>query len=177
MTDAPDLPDAPEYSVHSARAAAQHDQLAAWVARFLASPGSDNAVLAEQLCRELGWWAGPVQLPIDQLNRLAGPASDPVLIPVDEDYWDERVDALDKLAERGGDPSPVIVAFRNGEFTLEDGNHRVEAVRRAGRRVTWAVVGFAQQEERDRFADEWAHSPRAGQHDSRGKGVEATEHP
>ena len=158
--------DAPVYSVGSARAAAQQDQLAAWVTQFLASPGSDNSVLAEQLCRELGWWAGPVQLPIDQIYRLAGPPGDPVLCPVDEDYWDGRVDALDELAEKGRDPPPVIVAHRSGQFTLEDGNHRVEAIRRAGRQLAWAVVGFAQQEERDHFAGEWIDSRRAAQNES-----------
>jgi hypothetical protein len=158
--------DDPDYSVDSARAAAQQDRLADWVARFLASPGSDNPALAEQLCGELGWWAGPVQLPLDQLNRLAGPPGDPVLCPVDEDYWDDRVDALDKLAKEGQDPPPVIVAYRSDQFTLEDGNHRVEAVRRAGRRTTWAVVGFAQQEERDRFTVESSDSPTAGRQGS-----------
>lgn len=148
----------PQYSVESARMASRQDHLKEWVSRFLASPGSDNAVLAEQLCLELAWWTGPVQLPLDQLHRLAGPSGDPVLCPVDNHYWDERVDALHALVEEGRDPSPVIVAYRSGQFVLEDGNHRVEAVRRAGRRVAWAVVGFAQKQERDHFAVRWADS-------------------
>lgn len=147
-----------EFSVESARAAAQQDRLAAWVARFLASPGSDNSVLAGQLTTELGWWAGPVELPINQLRRLAGPPGDPVLCPVDEDYWDERVDALDELAEDGWDPPPVVVAYREGQLALEDGNHRVEAVRRAGRQTTWAVVGFVDQTQHDRLLAEWLAS-------------------
>ena len=144
-----------DFSVESARAAAQGDELAGWVARFLASPGSDNPVLANELNDELNWWAGPVELPIDQLHRLAGPAGDPVLCPVEEDYWDERVDGLDQLVESGRDPAPVIVAYRERRFVLEDGNHRVEAVRRAGGLTTWAVVGFLDQGERDRLLVEW----------------------
>ena len=144
-----------QYTVESAQTAAQHGTLPNWVAGFLASPGSDNAVLAEQLCEELGWWAGPVQLRLDQLQRLAGPSGDPVLCPVDKDYWDERVDAIDKVAREGEDLPPVIVAYRDGQFTLEDGNHRVEGMRRAGRRTAWAVVGFAQHEEHDRLVAEW----------------------
>jgi hypothetical protein len=35
-----------EYSVEAARKAAERGELDAWVARFLASPGSDNAPLA-----------------------------------------------------------------------------------------------------------------------------------
>jgi hypothetical protein len=68
--------------------------------------------LAEQLCADLGWWAGPVSLPLDQLHRLAGPAGDPVLCPVPEEYWDDRVEAMDELAQKGWEPAPVIVAYR-----------------------------------------------------------------
>jgi hypothetical protein len=143
--------DDPEFSVESARRAAGEDRLRDWVAQFLASPGSDNAVLAEKLSKELTWWAGPVQLPLGKLHRLAGPPGDPVLCPVDDEYWDERVEDMDELAERGWDPPPVIVACRGDELVLEDGNHRAEGLRRAGRQVIWAVIGFAEQEARDRF--------------------------
>lgn len=150
--------DAPEFSVESARAAAEHEQLRHWVRRFLASPGSDNAILAQQLSEELCWWAGPLELPLDQLHRLAGPPGDPVLCPVDDDYWDDRVDEMDKLAKEGWEPAPVIVAHRQGEFVLEDGNHRVESVRQAGRQEIWAVVGFARRDDRDRFISTWQNS-------------------
>ena len=143
-----------EFSVESARQAAAQGDLPDWVRRFLASPGSDNEVLAELLPAELPWWAGPVELPLQELNRLAGPPGDPVLCPVDEEYWDERVDAIDELAERGWDPPPVIVACRDGRLVLEDGNHRAEGVRQAGRDVVWSVVGFAGREERDRFVEQ-----------------------
>jgi hypothetical protein len=89
------------YSVESAQAAGERDELAGWVAQFLASPGSDNPALGQKLSEELGWWAGPVRLPLDQLQRLAGPPGAPVLCPVDEDYWDERVDAIGELAGDG----------------------------------------------------------------------------
>jgi hypothetical protein len=127
--------------------------LAGWVAEFLASPGSDNSVLAEQLTQELGWWVGPVPLPLSELHRLAGPAGDPVLCPVDEDYWDDRVEDMNERAESGWEPPPVIVAYRSGQLVLEDGNHRVEGIRRAGRREAWAVVGFESPEERARFTE------------------------
>jgi len=154
-----------QYSLDSARAAAERDDLAGWVARFLASPGSDNPLLGEALIKELGWWAGPVRLPLERLPRLAGPAGDPVLCPVDEQYWDDRVDAMGELAKGGWEPPPVIVAYRGDELVVEDGNHRIESVRRAGRRATWAVVGFERREDRDRCAREWTSlsGPKADQ--------------
>ena len=143
------------YSLDSARAAGERDELSDWVAAFLASPGSDNELLGAKLKNELGWWVGPQRLPIDRLYRLAGPSGDPVVCPVDDDYWDDRVEELEELAEDGWDPPPVIVAYRGDDLVLEDGNHRVEGLRRAGNTEAWAVVGFERAEDRDRFLAEW----------------------
>jgi hypothetical protein len=140
-----------EYSVDAARGAAERDELGTWVSRFLSSPGSDNAALAEQLSERSGWWVGPLQLPLDQLHRLAGPPDHPVLCPIDEDDWRDDVEELAERAEEGWEPPPLIVTFRDGQLVLEDGNHRVEALRRAGETEAWSVVGFETPEDRDRF--------------------------
>src|SRR5690242_18697179 len=60
-----------KYTVESASRAAERDELAEWIADFLASPGSDNPVLAVKLTDPPRSWLGPMQLPIDQLQRLA----------------------------------------------------------------------------------------------------------
>ena len=143
-----------EYSLESARAASDRHELTEWVAGFLASPGSDNAALAEHLSAELGWWTGPLELPLDQLNRLVGPPGDPVLCPVDDEYWNGRLDGLDRRTEEGWDPPPVIVSYRQDKLVLEDGNHRSESVRRAGKTLVWAVVGFENREDFLRFEEQ-----------------------
>ena len=151
------MSDGPDYTVETARAAADADDLSTWVSAFLASPGSDNAALAELLSERLQHWVGPLQLPLNRLHRLAGPPDEPVLCPVDEEYWDDRVDDMAERIEGGWEPSPVIVSYRNGQLVLEDGNHRVESLRRAGRRETWAVVGFENDTDRDLFSAPAAH--------------------
>ena len=141
-----------EYTVESARAAAERDDLGAWVSTFLASPGSDNAALADKLAEQVGCWLGPVEVPINKLNRLAGPPDAPVLCPVDDDYWDDRVDDMEDKVEDGWEPPPVIVTAQDDQLVLEDGNHRVESMRRAGEKTAWAIIGFGDTEERDAFA-------------------------
>lgn len=140
-----------DHSVEAARAAAARNDLDAWVAEFLASPGSDNPVLGEQLTGGTHLWIGPVQIPIDQLNRLAGPPGAPVLAEVDEEYWRDDVQDLAEAVDDGEEPPPVIVTHQDGQLLLEDGNHRVEALRRAGEQSAWAIVGFTDAAERDRF--------------------------
>ena len=140
------------YSTEGARAAAARDELGDWVARFLASPGSDNGALAHLLTTEQARsWLGPVQIPLDQLHRLAGPADQPVLTPVDDDAWRDDVDDLAQRIKEGHEPAPVIVSHKGDHLMLEDGNHRIEALRRAGVDQAWAIVGFENPEQRDRF--------------------------
>jgi hypothetical protein len=142
-----------EFSVSSARRAAQRDDLDEWVRRFLASPGSDNAELGRQLTAEPRWWIGPVRLPITSLHRLVGPPGDPVLCPVeDDDSWrDDVAEMAEKIDEDAWEPPPVVVMYRHDQLVLEDGNHRVESLRRAGETDAWAVVGFESADERERF--------------------------
>lgn len=145
------MSDDDEFSVDAARAAADRDELGPWVARFLSSPGSDNAALAEQLSGELRWWIGPVQVPINRLHRLAGPPGAPVLEVVDDDYWRDDVEEMHEEIDDGWTPPPVIASLRDDQLVLEDGNHRVESLRRSGVREAWTIIGFASAEDRDRF--------------------------
>jgi hypothetical protein len=140
-----------DFSVEAARRAAASDELDAWVARFLASPGSDNPELAEALTHPPRWWLGPVEVPTDRLHRLAGPPDAPVLCPVDEDFWRDDVDDMAERIVQDWEPPPVIVTHSDGRLVLEDGNHRVEGTRRAGQDRVWAVIAFDDPTERDRF--------------------------
>jgi hypothetical protein len=144
--------DGEQYSVEAAREAAGRGELGAWVTSFLASPGSDNAPLAAGLGERIEHWVGPVQLPLSRIQRLAGPPEDPVLCPVDEDYWDDRVDDMaERIEGDDWEPAPVIIAYRDGQLVLEDGNHRLESLRRGGRHEAWAVVGFDNEDDRAAF--------------------------
>ena len=140
------------FSVDAAREAAGRDELEAWVVEFLASPGSDNEPLAAKLRDRYRWWLGPVRVPLDELNRLAGPSDQPVLVEVDEDEWRDDVEEMTDLIADDWEPPPVIATWQDGELVLEDGNHRAESLRRAGESEAWAVVGFDDPEERTAFA-------------------------
>lgn len=141
-----------EYSVEAARDAAERGELEDWVARFLASPGSDNAALGEKLTEKRRWWLGPVLVPSNRLHRLAGPPDAPVLCPVDDDYWRDDVDDLaERIEDDDFEPPPVVVTYDDGKLMLEDGNHRVEGARRADQHEVWAVIAFDDPAERDGF--------------------------
>ena len=127
------------------------EEVARWVGDFLASRGSDNVVLAAALAQQPHWWFGPVELPVADLVRLAGPEDD-VLCDVDPDEWSDDVEAMEESLDDGWEPPPLLAEWRDEGLLLQDGNHRYEALVRAGAPCAWTLVYFPSLESRDAFA-------------------------
>ncbi|HVJ97288.1 MAG TPA: hypothetical protein VNC41_10710 [Acidimicrobiia bacterium] len=138
------------FSLASARAAAADDQTAIWVGDFLASRGSDNAVLAAALAQDKHWWLGPLEVPLDSLVRLAGP-EDEALVPIEEDEWEDDVGNMEESLEDGWEPPPLLAEWQDGRLLLQDGNHRYEALARAGEEAAWVLIYFPSESARDAF--------------------------
>ena len=145
------MPRSNRFSLASAFTAAQNDALPLWVGDFLASRGSDNEILAAALANKRRWWLGPLRLPADELIRLAGP-EDEALCPIDEEEWEEDVEEMEESLEEGWQPPPLLVEYQDGKLLLQDGNHRFEALVRAGEEQVWTLVMFESPEDRDAFA-------------------------
>ena len=129
----------PKFSLASARRAATTGETAQWVGAFLASSGSDNAPLAVALAQRRHRWFGPVQVPVDDLVRLAGPEDD-ALVTVDEAEWEGDVETMADSLDDGWVPPPLLCEWRHGELLLQDGNHRYEAMVRDGAVEVWVLA-------------------------------------
>lgn len=138
------------FDLESACAAAARDETALWVGQLLASPGSDNAVLAAALAQEEHWWVGPVRIPVGDLVRLAGPEDD-ALCEIDSDDWEADVSAMTESVESGWEPPPLLAEFQAGRLLLQDGNHRYEALVREGAAHAWVLIYFRTPADRDRY--------------------------
>jgi hypothetical protein len=148
MTDTPERSD--RFDLASARRAADAGRAALWVGEFLASRGSDNEILAAALARREHWWVGPVAVPLDELVRLAGPEDD-VLVPVDDEEWDDEVSSMEESVEQGWEPPPLLAEHQDGRLLLQDGNHRYEALVRSGAPHAWVLIYFDDEATRDAF--------------------------
>jgi hypothetical protein len=149
------MPDEKRFSLASAFAAQSDDSIAAWVGEFLASRGSDNAALAAGLAQDEHWWLGPLEVPIDDLIRLAGPEDD-ALCPIEPDEWNDDVGSMESSIEHGWEPPPLLAQFHEDQLLLQDGNHRYEALVRAGTPTAWVLVWFDDPADRDRYWDRFA---------------------
>jgi hypothetical protein len=148
------MTDDQKFSLASAQRAADEGRLAEWVGAFLASPGSANAELAASLAMRGVVYLGPVRFGLDRLTPMAGPEGDEVIVPVAKEDWESDVEAMEHSVEQGWHPPPLLVSHHDGEYFLEDGNHRCETLRRAGTTDGWSILLFADEDERDRFVRE-----------------------
>ena len=82
--------------------------------------------------------------------RLAGP-EDTALVPVAAGEWEHDIDDMAASIEAGWEPPPLLAEYRDGRLLLQDGNHRYEALRRAGASSAWVLVYFDDPAARDRY--------------------------
>jgi hypothetical protein len=61
---------------------------------------------------------------------------------------------MEESVEQGWEPPPLLAEFRDGRLLLQDGNHRYEALVRAGAPSAWVLVYFDDTAERDAFSRE-----------------------
>ena len=92
--------------------------------------------------------------PLDRLTPMAGPDEDEVVVPVAKEEWESDVEDMEDSIEEGWHPPPLLVSHRDGQFFLEDGNHRCETLRRTGATSAWTILLFDDEMERDRFLEE-----------------------
>jgi hypothetical protein len=144
------MTDEDRFSLGAAFAAARAGELARWVGELLASRGSDNPALAAGLAQARHWWLGPVRVPLGALERLAGPEND-VECPIVPEEWEDDVEAMGESLEQGWEPAPLLVELRAGRLLLQDGNHRAEALARAGETHAWVVVFCDDEDAAARF--------------------------
>ena len=149
------------FSLASARAAAAADETATWVGEFLASRGSDNAILAAALAQKPHWWIGPIRVQLEDLVRLAGPEEE-ALVRVAPDVWEDDVEEMQESLDHGWEPPPLLAEFQDGRLLLQDGNHRYEALARAREHEAWVLVYFDDPVERDGFRADERGRGRAG---------------
>jgi hypothetical protein len=127
------------YNLAAARAAADAGQLAEWIDGYLRTGEWINLGLADGLHLAPRWWSGPLKISLDRLARACGPEPEmPYRMPIDS--WNQRVTRIVDSLDAAEDLPPLIAQFTDDTLYLRDGNHRHEALRRAGFTNGWVVV-------------------------------------
>lgn len=136
----------------SAEQFAREGRVEEWVHAYLLSDGH-NKPFSDGLKLCPRYYHGPVTMPLSLLTRCCGPEVG-MEYPEEEEWFDKRVKALRSAIESGGDLPPLIVNYTKGALTLNDGNHRHEAFRRAGVEEYPVILWATEKEDYDKML-EW----------------------
>lgn len=141
-------------TLSSAIGYARNGKLEEWVHTYLLTDGH-NKEFSDGLKLFDRYFLGPVRMPLSLFKRLCGPEAD-MKWQIPKDNFENKVKELERIISKGEDMPPLIVHYVEGEFELNDGNHRLEAYSRLGIEEYYVIVWITEKEEYLSFMEEYS---------------------
>jgi hypothetical protein len=127
-----------KFNVEEAIEFSKEGKIEEWVHLFLNSVGK-NVPFSEGLKLMKRYWIGPVLITLDKLQRCCGPEED-MEYKVDSCGWEHHISRFQQLIQDGWDMPPLIVQHDNNQLIVNDGNHRLEAMKREGYEMCFVII-------------------------------------
>ena len=140
-------------TLSSAKAYADAGKLDAWIHLFLNEEGR-NIPFSDGLKLFDRYYFSPAEFPVSLFRRCAGPEEE-MKYRIDKDWWEQWVAGLEKSIQSDPDMPPLIVHYTDGEFELNDGNHRLQAYENLGIEKAWVIIWITEEAERDDFMNKY----------------------
>lgn len=125
-----------KFTVEAALLAKKNGTLSKWTQELLQSEGGVG--LANALKSERTVAVEMLNFPLSLLKKIEGP-EEQVENRLSPDVWEKNVQRLTDLIKHGYSPAPLIVTDFWNKFEIADGNHRHEALVRAGIKSYWTI--------------------------------------
>ncbi len=138
----------------SATGYARNGKLEEWIHTYLLSDGH-NKEFSDGLKLFDRYFLGPVRMPLSLFKRCCGPEAD-MRWRIPADAFENRVKELQEVISGNNDMPPLIVHYVEGEFDLNDGNHRLEAYSRLGVEECYVIVWITEKEEYAEFMEKYS---------------------
>ncbi|MCR5565915.1 MAG: ParB N-terminal domain-containing protein [Clostridiales bacterium] len=141
-------------TLSSAKAYAEAGKLDAWIHLYLNEEGR-NIPFSDGLKLFDRYYISPAQFPVSLFTRCAGPEEE-MKFRIDKDWWEHKVRELEKVIPENDDMPPFMVHYADGEFELNDGNHRHKAYENLGIEKAWVIIWITEDAELDDFMSKYS---------------------
>ena len=121
------------------------EKMDAWVHLYLNEEGR-NIPFSDGLKLFDRYFVSPAEFPISLFHRCAGPEED-MKYRIDKGWWEYKISELTKAVQAGTEMPPMIVHYVDGEFELNDGNHRHKVYEDLGIETAWVILWITEEEE------------------------------
>lgn len=109
-----------------------------WVHEFLISSGN-NISLSKGLKTEKRYWIGPIEVNLNILERCCGTEKDMEFIE-SEESWNKNVNRILNKIKTNYEIAPLLVEYKKDVFSIRDGNHRLEALKKSNYEKYWVII-------------------------------------
>ena len=140
-------------TLSSAMEYGREEKMDAWIHLYLNEEGR-NIPFSDGLKLFDRYFISPAQFPISLFHRCAGPEED-MKYKIDKDWWTIKVARLEEAIKNDPDMPPLIVHYVDGEFELNDGNHRHKAYENLGIETAWVIIWITEEEELKDFMSKY----------------------
>ena len=140
-------------TLSSAKAYGEAGKMDAWIHLYLNEEGR-NIPFSDGLKLFARYYFSPALFPVSLFKRCAGPEPE-MKYRIDRDWWEQRVAGLEKSIQDDPDMPPLMVHYVDGEFELNDGNHRHKAYENLGIENAWVIIWITEKEELDDFMEKY----------------------
>ena len=132
-------------TLESAMQYGKEEKMDTWLHLYLNEEGR-NIPFSDGLKLFDRYFFSPAQFPISLFKRCSGPEED-MKYRVDKDWWEYKISELTKVVQSGAEMPPLIVHYTDGEFELNDGNHRHKVYENIGIEKAWVIIWITEEEE------------------------------
>lgn len=146
-------------TLSSAQSYAKNNKLEEWVHAYLLSDGH-NKEFSDGLKLHDRYFLGPVKMPLSLFKRCCGPEEN-MKWRINAEWFEKHVNKLMEVIQKEENMPPLIVHYligegkTDGEFELNDGNHRLEAYSRLGIGEYYVIVWITEKHEYDQFVSKY----------------------
>ena len=140
---------------------AEAGKLEEWVHAYLLSDG-DHKEFSEGLKLVDRIFLGPVTMPVKLFTRCSGPEEN-MRFRIHPGWWEHKVQLIIEAVKSGADLPPLIVHYlipegqSEGEFELNDGNHRWDACHQLGIEEAPVIFWITDRYEYEHFLAHYGH--------------------
>lgn len=141
-------------TLSSAVGYARNGKLEEWIHTYLQSDGH-NQEFSDGLKLFDRYYLGPVKMPLFLFKRCCGPEPDMKWV-IPAENFEHKVKDLMNVISTNDDMPPLIVSYFDGDFQLNDGNHRFEAYSRLGVSEYYVIVWITEKDDYVDFMDKYS---------------------
>lgn len=141
-------------TLSSAVGYAHNGKLEEWIHTYLLSDGH-NKELSDGLKLFDRYFLGPIKMPLSLFKRCCGPEDD-MKWQIPQENFEKKVKELELVIGKEKDMPPLIVHYVDGEFELNDGNHRLQAYSNLGVEEYYVIVWITEKEEYVEFIEKYS---------------------